>query len=154
MFASSIHFSGFIFTFVTLLYILFGQNFNLLKSAYIFSFLFLIIPPILFVSTVLDFIPYIDIDLYYIEKYLGYVGEEFEVSNTGHAIYLFVGSLWYFLMSFYALININNKKSNKWLPALIISLIFANMTYAFPDVFVRFGYVACIIFIFVLMHDY
>ena len=153
LFASSIHFTGFIFTLATLIYILFKRNASLLKAAYLFSFLFLLIPPIAFVSNVVDFIPYIDIDLFYIEKYLAYVGEEFEVSNAGHAIYLFVGSLWYFLINLYALLNIN-RSNNKWTPILLISLIFANITFAFPDVLVRFGYVTTVIFIFVLIHDY
>jgi len=80
-------------------------------------------------------------------------GKEFIITNQGHFIYIITGKIWYFLLSLYALLNLNNSR-NKWLPVLIILLTISNMTFAFPYVFNRFGYIVLIVFVFVLINDY
>ena len=71
----------------------------------------------------------------------------------GHAIYIFFGKLWYYLITIYALLNIN-RAENKWFSILLILLVFANITFLFPYVFNRYGLIVLVAFVFVLINDY
>ena len=153
VFASTIHWSVFVFIFLALFYLLTNKNFIIIKGIYLFSFLFLFASQLFFIE-ILDFLPILNIDTIYLDKYLAYVaGNEFVITNTGHAIYVFFGKLWYYLITFFAIINLN-RNDNKWLPVLFIALILANITIAFPYIFNRYGFVILIIFLFVLVNDY
>ena len=153
IFATSIHFSSVVILIPTLIYILFKRNLFLLKVAYFFSFIFLVVPTTSILS-LLNYLPLIDIDVRYLSKIIGYMsGKEFIVTNAGHAIYLLVGKLWFYLITFYALATIH-KSENKWLAPLLILLVIANVTFLFPWLFNRYAYITVIVFLFVLINDY
>jgi len=154
LFASSIHFSTVVFFIATFLYILFQKNLKLLKILYFFSFIFLFVPAEYFLLFFVNLLPYVEIDIIFLQKYLSYFGvKEFVITNTGHAIYIFFGKLWYYLITIYALLNIN-RAENKWFSILLILLVFANITFLFPYVFNRYGLIVLVAFVFVLINDY
>jgi len=154
LFAATIHFSTVVFFIATLFYVLFQKNYKLLKVVYFFSFLFLFIPAEYFLIYFVNLLPYVDIDVIYLQKYLSYFSEkQFVITNTGHAIYVFFGKLWYYLITIYALLNIN-RSENKWFSTLLILLVFANMTFLFPFVFNRYGFIILVAFVFVVINDY
>ena len=104
----------------------------LLKALYLISFIFLIVPPEIFTYP-LSLLVAFDLNPLYIQKYLGYVVEnEFEITNQGHAIYLFFSSdLGYYLVTIYALLSLN-RSDNNWYPVLLMTLILANITFFLP----------------------
>lgn len=154
LFASSIHFSTVVFFIATFLYILFQKNLKLLKILYFSSFIFLFIPAEYFLLFFVNLLPYVEIDVIFLQKYLSYFGvKEFVITNTGHAIYVFFGKLWYYLITIYALLNIN-RAENKWFSILLILLVFANITFLFPFIFNRYGFIVLAAFVFVLINDY
>tara|TARA_Y100001968_G_C19424620_1_gene753632 strand:- start:510 stop:1700 length:1191 start_codon:yes stop_codon:yes gene_type:complete len=153
LFASTIHYSTFIFFILTFIYILFRKKLVALKILYLTSFIFLILPTDFYsypLSLLVDF----DIDLLYIQKYLGYVIEnEFEITNQGHAIYLFFArDLGYYLITIYALLSIN-RIDNKWFSVLLMALILANITFYLPYLFNRYVLIVFLIFVFILIND-
>jgi hypothetical protein len=148
LFAATIHFSTMVFFLVACFYMLFNRNITMLKIGYFASFVFVIYSPIDFLK------PFTEFDSIYSAKLLSYALEkEFEITNTGHAIFLFINKLWYFLINLYVLINLRRNRDG-WFQVLLMLLIVANFTYAFPFIFNRYAFIALVVFIFVLIEDY
>jgi hypothetical protein len=148
LFASSIHFSVMIFFLAACFYLLVNRNLLILKIAYLLSFYFVFFSPLLLLA------PFLGIESIYAMKLLGYTGgKEFEITNSGHAIFLFFNKIWYFLITFYVLVNLRRNRDG-WFQALLMLLIVANFTYTFPYIFNRYAYIILVVFIFVLVEGY
>ena len=150
LFAATLsHFSMIGIAVIVMTYAVVGRPHRLLSVLYLSSFYFVFGGEL----NVLLLIPLIDLDPLYLEKALSYMHEkEFVISNRGHEIYLFFKGLWFYLVSWYALINLNNR-DNPWYSALLLILILCNGTYAFPYIFSRFAMLATLIFVFSVVLD-
>ena len=148
LFAVTIHFSAITFLLAALLYLVFNKPPLVLKIAYLLSFYFVFVSPLALLA------PFMGIESIYAAKFLGYTGgKEFEITNSGHAIFLFINKLWYFLFTLFAFLNLRHNRDG-WFQVLLIVLIVANVTYLFPWVFNRYAYVALVVFVFVLVENY
>jgi len=148
LFAATIHFSAIIFFLAGLLYLLFNKHLLTLKTAYLLSFYFVFVSPLELLA------PSIGIESIYVDKLLGYTGgKEFEITNSGHAIFLFVNKIWYFLFTLFVFINLRHNRDG-WFQVLLILLIVANFTYSFPYIFNRYAYITLVVFVFVLVENY
>jgi hypothetical protein len=148
LFAATIHFSAITFFLAAFLYLVFNRKCLVLKIAYLLSFYFVFAPPLELLA------PFVGVDSIYAAKLLGYTGgKEFEITNSGHAIFLFVNKIWYFLFTFFAFLNLRRNRDG-WFQVLLILLTIANVTYLFPWVFNRFAYITLVVFVFVLVQNY
>lgn len=148
LFASIIHFSALTFLFVGIYYLIFKNHSSALKITYLLSFYFVFVPPLELVAL------FIGIESIYVDKLMGYTGgKEFEITNSGHAIFLFINKIWYFLFTAFVVLNLRRNRSG-WFQVLLMLLIVANFTYSFPYIFNRYSYITLVVFVFVLVGTY
>lgn len=152
IFATTIHYSITALVIPSIIFILLRRNLNLLKFSYLASLPLIASPEV--ILSLLSYLPFQDFDPRYIFKVISYTGaKEFVVTNSGHAIYIFFGKLWYFLISLYVIFNIR-RNQNQWFAPLLIMMTISNLVFSFPWIFNRFSYITLIVFVYVIVNDY
>lgn len=151
--AISTHFSTIVYLPLVIVNLIFMKNNILLKSIFIFSFIFLIIPK----AFMFELISHLNLGETYLAKADSYLqGSDFienslKVGNFNNQLIIIFSGLWYYMAGIYLLFRINTK--NLYINLMMLVYSMNNLVYAVPTIFARYGHISEIIFILFLAHD-